>query len=91
MDKFVINGGKKLNGSIKVEGSKNAALPIIAATILLKRGVSVLDNIPPLKDIFTIRKVLDFIGAKIEYDPKRMRMEIDCSKINDNVAPYDLM
>lgn len=91
MDKFVINGGRKLNGSIKVEGSKNAALPIIASTILLKKGVSVLDNIPPLKDIYTIRKVLEFIGAKIEYDPKKMRMEIDCSQINDNVAPYDLM
>jgi len=91
MDKFVINGGKKLSGRIKVEGSKNAALPIIASTILFKKGVAVLDNIPPLRDILTIKKVLEFIGAVIEYDQKKMRMQIDCSKINDNVAPYDLM
>jgi len=91
MDKFVINGGKKLNGKIRVEGSKNAALPIIASTILFKKGVTVLKNIPPLRDILTIKKVLEYIGAVIDYDPKKMTMAIDCSKINENVAPYELM
>jgi len=91
MDKFVIKGGKKLNGRIKVEGSKNAALPIIASTILLKRGTSVLSNVPPLRDIYTIKKVLEYIGAVIDYDPVKMRMQIDCSGINNNIAPYDLM
>jgi len=91
MDKFVITGGKTLNGKILTDGSKNAALPIIAATILFKKGVSVLDNIPPLRDIFTIKRVLEYIGAKIDYDPVKARMSVDCTNINNNVAPYDLM
>jgi UDP-N-acetylglucosamine 1-carboxyvinyltransferase len=91
MDKFTITGGKKLSGSIEVEGSKNAALPIIASCILFARGEIHLENIPPLRDIFTIKKVLEFIGARIVYDPDKMTMSVDCSGINNNVAPYDLM
>jgi len=91
MDKFIINGGKRLSGKIKTDGSKNAALPILAGTILFKKGEVVLRNIPPLKDIFTMKKVLEFLGASVEYDIQKMQMRIDCSQISGNTAPYELM
>jgi len=91
MDKFIIEGGRRINGKIKVDGSKNAALPIIAATILFKKGTTVLKNVPPLRDIYTIKKMLEHLGAKIEYDARTMVMRLDCSGISNNLAPYDLM
>ncbi len=91
MDRFVITGGKKLSGTIRTDGSKNAGLPIIAGTILIKRGETLIENVPPLRDIFTIKKVLEHIGAKVDYDPKGMKMRVDSTHINDNTAPYELM
>ena len=58
MDKFVIKGGLTLNGSLKVEGSKNAALPIVFASLLIEKGETVIKNVPPLRDIFTAIKML---------------------------------
>ena len=80
-----------MNGRMKVDGSKNAGLPIIAGTILIGKGETTLENIPPLRDIFTIKKVLEHIGAIVNYDPKTMRMKIESSHINENTAPYELM
>jgi UDP-N-acetylglucosamine 1-carboxyvinyltransferase len=91
MDKFVIKGGERLSGTIRADGSKNAALPILAGTILFKKGVVTLRNIPPLKDILTMKKVLEFIGGKVEYDETKMEMQVDCTNIKDNTAPYELM
>ncbi|MEW6015066.1 MAG: UDP-N-acetylglucosamine 1-carboxyvinyltransferase [Candidatus Zixiibacteriota bacterium] len=91
MDRFVINGRKKLHGTVKTDGSKNAGLPIIASAILITRGEVELENIPPLRDIYTIKKVMEHLGAMVEYDPKSMKMSIDASGINENTAPYELM
>ncbi len=91
MDKFVINGGKKLSGVVTADGSKNAALPIIMSSILFSEGETVLDNISPIKDIFTTIKVLEFIGAEIEYNPEKGRMTIACNRLSNSTAPYDLM
>ncbi|MCX6825721.1 MAG: UDP-N-acetylglucosamine 1-carboxyvinyltransferase [candidate division Zixibacteria bacterium] len=91
MDRFVITGGKKLKGSIKTDGSKNAGLPIIAGTILIGKGETELENIPPLRDIYTIKKMLEHIGATVDYDDKDMKMRIDSTHINESTAPYELM
>ncbi len=91
MDRFVINGRRKLSGTVKTDGSKNAGLPIIAGAILIARGDVELENIPPLRDIFTIKKMMEHLGAKVEYDPRSMKMSIDASGINENTAPYELM
>ncbi len=91
MDKFVINGGKVLKGSIRVDGSKNAALPIIAGSLLIDKGDTVLKNIPPLRDIFTIKKVLEYLGARVTYDDKNQVMVINAENIVHNTAPYELM
>jgi len=91
MDKFLVNGGKSINGEVKVEGSKNAALPIMVASLLFEEGEVTIDNIPPIRDIFTVIQVLQYIGAKVEYDPDKRRAVIDSSDLKENTAPYDLM
>ena len=65
-DKFIINGGKKLSGTIEVLGSKNAALPILAATVLTKEDC-VIDNIPLIEDVLKLIKLLEGVGAKTEW------------------------
>lgn len=91
MDKFVVKGGKKLSGSLKVSGSKNAALPIMVAALLADRGKTYLENIPNLADIHTLKGVLAGLGAKIEYDPESGVMGIDAVNLKSHIAPYELM
>ena len=91
MDKFVVNGGRKLKGEIRVEGSKNASLPIIVGSLLIDKGATVLKNIPPLRDIYTIARVLEYLGAKATYDPDAQVMTIIAENITRHTAPYELM
>ena len=91
MDKFVIRGARPLSGVIAVQGAKNAALPIIAASLLIKKGATTLKNIPPLRDIYTLKAMLEHLGATIEYDDARRIMTIDASQMTNNTAPYELM
>jgi len=91
MDKFIVNGGKKLNGSIRVSGSKNAALPIIAAALLANKGKTHLTNVPNLADIHTMMGVLKGLGAKIAFDPGQGTMVIDAISVSGHIAPYDLV
>ncbi len=91
MDKFVIQGPSVLKGRIKVDGSKNAALPIIAGALLIQKGESVIRNVPPLRDIYTIVEMLKFLGAKVSYDSKAQVMTVRAEHLTENTAPYDLM
>lgn len=91
MDKFVIAGPAKIRGKVKTDGSKNAALPIIAGALLIDRGQTVLHNIPQLRDIDTIVKMLQYVGAKVNYDPKSETMTINAETVRENTAPYELM
>lgn len=86
MDKFVIKGGKKLSGSVKVSGSKNSSLALMPATILAS-GKSVLRNTPELNDVFTMSKLLKHLGAQINFNNEIL--EIDTSGINEFTAPYE--
>lgn len=88
MEKFVIKGGKKLTGSVEASGSKNAALPIISAAIL-GNGKTVLHNIPDVKDIRTLIKILEYMGAHLKYSNNTL--EIDPSGINKYTAPYEFV
>jgi len=91
MDKFLINGPAVLNGKIKVDGSKNAALPIIAAALLIDRGETVVKNVPPLRDIYTLSEMLEHFGARVTYDAKARTITINAENLTRNTAPYDLM
>jgi UDP-N-acetylglucosamine 1-carboxyvinyltransferase len=86
MDKFVIKGGRKLSGSVKVSGSKNSSLALMPASILAS-GKSVLRNTPELNDVFTMSKLLKHLGAQINF--KNEILEIDSSGINEFTAPYE--
>ena len=88
MDKFVINGGNELNGTIRVSGAKNAVLPLMAAA-LLAEGKSVIRNVPDLRDTRTMAKLLSIIGADVVFE--NGVMEIDASRANNPEAPYELV
>jgi UDP-N-acetylglucosamine 1-carboxyvinyltransferase len=70
MQKLIIKGKKKLSGSINISGSKNATLPILAATVLTDRSVT-LKNIPLVQDVYTMINLLKFIGLDIEILKKK--------------------
>lgn len=89
MDKLVIQGGKPLDGEITVSGSKNAALPILMATLLAKEPVSI-SNVPHLQDVTTSIALLGRLGIKITVD-ERMNVLVDSSNISSFEAPYDLV
>jgi UDP-N-acetylglucosamine 1-carboxyvinyltransferase len=89
MDKLIITGGKKLSGELRISGAKNAALPILAATILSEAPVTV-GNIPHLHDITTTMELLGRIGVQLLVDEK-MNIEVNASSINCYEAPYELV
>jgi len=91
MDKFVIRGGKKLSGSVEISGSKNAVLPILAASLLVEKGETVIHNVPNLADIDTMLKVLEHLGAKIKRDTKEKTVAIKAENLSSFEAPYDLV
>ena len=88
MEKFIINGGKILNGKIKVHGAKNALLPIMTAT-LLSPGEYKLNNVPDLRDTRTMSELLREIGASVIFENNTLY--IDTSNVSNPVAPYELV
>ncbi|THB73978.1 MAG: UDP-N-acetylglucosamine 1-carboxyvinyltransferase [Gammaproteobacteria bacterium] len=89
MDKLLISGGKPLEGEIRISGAKNAALPILAATLLADSPV-VIGNIPHLQDITTTMELLGRMGVNLTLGDK-MTIEVDPTTITSQVAPYDLV
>ena len=86
MEKLEIIGGKKLQGSINISGSKNASLPILAATILVNKVT--LNNIPQVKDIDTMIELLTSLGSKIYINKNKKKIKIHNYKSNKKVAKY---
>ena len=89
MDKLIITGGKQLSGELRISGAKNAALPILAATLLSDVPVTV-GNIPHLHDITTTLELLGRLGVKLLVDEK-MNIEADSREITSYEAPYELV
>ena len=95
MDKFVIRGGAPLRGTLHVGGSKNTALPLMAAAVLAD-GASTIHNIPVLKDVATFSNVIRVTGCKVTWEPDDdpdtpETITIDASGIHHFEAPYDLV
>ena len=88
MSKFIIQGGKKLEGEVRISGSKNAAWPIIAATVLVK-GKTTLYNVPNIQDVQTMFQIIKDIGGKVT--KKNNKVIIDTSKIHTYEIPENLM
>lgn len=90
MDYYKIKGGKRLNGEVRISGAKNAALPIIVAS-LLADGETVLKNVPDLMDIRTIIKVIEYLGAETEFDSEKNTLKIRVNGIKNGEMPYELV
>ncbi len=88
MDEIFINGGKRLIGEVRISGAKNAALPILASTIL-SGGECVLTNVPRVVDVLTMGKLLGILGATVSHEGNRA--VIQAEKIASTEAPYDLV
>ena len=89
MDKLIITGGVALDGEIRISGSKNAALPVLAAT-LLAEGPMTVGNVPHLQDVTTTMELLGAMGVTLMIDEK-LAIETDVSTIQHFSAPYDLV
>ena len=89
MEKLVVNGGKRLEGKVKISGAKNAVLPIIAAS-LLGTSPSILEEVPDLEDVRTISEVLGHLGVKVANGGNNT-LNIDSSVISSCEAPYELV
>jgi UDP-N-acetylglucosamine 1-carboxyvinyltransferase len=89
MDKLLITGGPRLEGEVRASGAKNAALPIMAAT-LLADGVCTLTNVPHLRDITTTMELLGRLGVQLTVD-ERMGIQADARQITSLEAPYELV
>ena len=88
MSKFIIKGGNKIDGEVQISGSKNAALPIIAATVLIK-GKTILYNVPNIQDVQTMFEIIRNIGGTVQ--KKNNKVIIDTSQIHTYEIPEELM
>ncbi|MEW6653022.1 MAG: UDP-N-acetylglucosamine 1-carboxyvinyltransferase [Bacteroidota bacterium] len=86
MDKFVIQGGKKLSGRVKVSGAKNSVLALLPAT-LLNSGINSIDNAPHVNDVYTMIKLLKQLGVASEFNDQVVKL--DTTGINSQFAPYE--
>jgi UDP-N-acetylglucosamine 1-carboxyvinyltransferase len=90
MDKFRIQGGACLNGTVRISGAKNAALPLLAATILASTPIT-LSNVPDLKDVSTLIKVLESLGITVQRNKSDSTVHVDTDTLNSRFAPYELV
>ncbi len=88
MEKIIVRGGNRLEGTVKVEGAKNAVLPILAATLLASEGQSILTNVPILSDVFTMDNVLKHLNVAIDFNEKENTVIADASGDINFEAPF---
>ena len=89
MDKLIVTGGNRLDGEIRISGAKNAALPILAATLLAQEPVTIC-NVPHLHDVTTTMELLGRMGISLVVD-ENLNIEVDTSTIKNFYAPYELV
>lgn len=87
MEKIIVRGGKRLSGSVKVEGAKNAVLPVLAATLLASDGKSVIRDVPTLSDVYTINEVLRNLNAEVAFNNNTV--VVDASRVLKEEAPFE--
>ena len=89
MESIVVRGGRQLSGEVFIDGAKNSALPLIAATLLAESGCCSLDNVPNLRDINTIIRLIEGMGAVVQR--RDNRLEIVTAAVKNCQAPYELV
>ena len=89
MEEIIVKGGNQLNGTVKIEGAKNAVLPILAASLLAEEGTTVLDNVPILSDVFTMNQVIRHLNVDVAFDEEMNQVTLDASRQLEIEAPYE--
>lgn len=89
MEEIIVKGGKQLNGTVKIEGAKNAVLPILVASLLAEEGTTVLDNVPILSDVFTMNQVIRHLNVDVVFDEDNNQVTLDASRQLEIEAPYE--
>ncbi|WP_430790219.1 UDP-N-acetylglucosamine 1-carboxyvinyltransferase [Virgibacillus flavescens] len=89
MEKIIVRGGNQLNGTVKVEGAKNAVLPIIAASILASKGKSVITDVPTLADVYTINEVIRNMNADVHFENNTVT--VDATQQLKTEAPFEFV
>ncbi|HLG26461.1 MAG TPA: UDP-N-acetylglucosamine 1-carboxyvinyltransferase [Paenisporosarcina sp.] len=89
MEKIVVKGGHKLIGRVRVEGAKNAVLPVLAGALLATKGKNIIRDVANLADVYTINEVLKSLGATVEYFPERNEVIIDSSTTLSSEAQFE--
>ncbi|CEG21949.1 UDP-N-acetylglucosamine 1-carboxyvinyltransferase 1 [Planococcus massiliensis] len=89
MDQIIVKGGQKLKGKVRVEGAKNAVLPVLAGALLASSGKSIIKEVPNLADVYTIQAVLKSLNASVEYFPEKNEMVIDSSETLSSEAQFE--
>ena len=87
MEKIIVRGGNRLTGTVKVEGAKNAVLPVIAATLLASKGKCEILDVPELSDVYTINEVLRYLNAEVSFENNRII--VDATKELNEEAPFE--
>lgn len=75
LDKIIVRGGRRLHGTVKAEGAKNAVLPVIAASILARQGTSIIYDVPALADVYTIQEVLKHLNVKVKFVKNKITVQ----------------
>lgn len=88
-DVIVVHGGRKLSGTVRVEGAKNAVLKALVASLLASEGTSILNNVPRLADVYTINNVLRHLGAEVTFNDSENQVVIDASGTIKDEAPLE--
>ncbi|GEL07528.1 UDP-N-acetylglucosamine 1-carboxyvinyltransferase [Salisediminibacterium halotolerans] len=91
MEKIIVQGGQRLNGTVRIEGAKNAVLPVITASLLGEKGKSKIMDVPALADVHTINEVLRNLNTDVVYDEKEGTIEVDAEGILDVEAPVEFV
>ncbi|CAM3128720.1 UDP-N-acetylglucosamine 1-carboxyvinyltransferase [Sporolactobacillus spathodeae] len=89
MEKIIVHGGKRLSGSVKIEGAKNAVLPVIAAAMLASKGTSRIYNVPELADVYTINEVLRHLNTSVNYSNKTIMVNAVAELFTE--APFEFV
>ncbi|HFF8349394.1 TPA: UDP-N-acetylglucosamine 1-carboxyvinyltransferase [Enterococcus faecium] len=89
MEEIIVRGGNQLNGTVRIEGAKNAVLPILAASLLAEEGIMTLDNVPILSDVFTMNQVIRHLNVDVDFDEQKNQVTIDASRQLEIEAPYE--
>lgn len=89
MDHIIVQGGNQLKGNVKIEGAKNAVLPILAASLLAEEGITTLENVPILSDVFMMKEVIKHLNTDINFFENTNTMTIDASRPLLDEAPYE--